>query len=73
MALVALLALCFVACAGTGENAGSKNAAPGEGEVTAQEKNAQYEGQQQDKQTLLEAMFQGFIMAVREGASAETL
>lgn len=72
-ALVALLALCFAACAGTAENAGGKNVSTGEGEISAQEKNAQYEGQQQDKQGMLEDMFRGFISAVREGASAETL
>ena len=50
VALVALLALGFVACAGTSENSGAKDAASGSNEVSAQVKDALYEGQQQDKQ-----------------------
>ena len=73
VALVALLALGLAACAGSGENSGAKNASAGTAEVSAQEKNAQYEGQLQDKQTLLEDMFRRFISSVREGADAQTL
>ena len=73
VALVALLALGFVACAGTSENSGAKDAASGSNEVSAQVKDAQYEGQQQDKQALLEIMFNNFIAAVREGVPADTL
>ena len=72
-ALVALLALGFVACAGTSENSGTKDAQSAAVEVSAQEKNAQYEGQLQDKQAMLEDMFNKFLASVRDGADAETL
>ena len=71
VALVAAFAMAFVACAGTSEQSG--NGSPAETGASAQVKNAQYEGQQQDKQAMLESMFQGFLSAVRNGSDAETL
>jgi hypothetical protein len=67
------LALAFgiTACAGTAGQSGDGK--PAESGASAQEKNAQYEGQQQDKQAMLENMFNGFLSAVRNGSDAETL
>lgn len=69
LALTSILLLGLSACAGSSDAAKSVEA----GQVSAQEKNAQYAERQQDKQTMLENMFSGFLTAVREGASAETL
>lgn len=71
MALSVALALGFTACAGTAESP-KADASASAGE-SAQVKNAQYEGQQQDKQAMLESMFQRFLDAVRNGSDAETL
>ena len=71
VALVAAFAMVFAACAGSAEQPG--NGSPAETGASAQAKNAQYEGQQQDKQAMLESMFQGFLSAVRNGSDAETL
>lgn len=71
-AFTVALAFGFTACAGTAGQSG-EGAKAKESGASAQVKNAQYEGQQQDKQTMLETMFAGFLSAVREGASAETL
>ena len=70
-ALFVSFALGITACAGTAEQAG--NGSPAETGASAQEKNAQYEGRQQDKQAMLESMFQNFLSAVRNGSDAETL
>ena len=68
-----LFLLGIVSCAGSSGKSSGENAPAPEAEVSAQEKNAQYEGQQQDKQVMLENMFNAFIAAVRDGANAETL
>jgi hypothetical protein len=73
VALVAAFAMAFAACAGTSENMKEGSAAGNVDSPAAQEKDAQYQQGLDDKQTLLESMFRGFLGAVRDGAPAETL
>ena len=60
------------ACAGAADNTSSKNSS-GIANQNAQAKNAQYQERVQDKQALLENMFQNFLDGIRNGASAEVL
>ena len=72
VALVAALALSFVACAGTSEGTNGGATAKTESPA-AQEKDAQYQQGLDNKQAMLESMFRGFLDAVRSGAPADTL
>ena len=60
------------ACAGATDNTSSKKSS-GIANQNAQAKNAQYQERVQDKQALLENMFQNFLDGIRNGASAEVL
>lgn len=63
--LLMALSCSLFACAGSAD----QKVAP----ETVQEKNAKVQERALDKQAALEQMFQNFLAAVREGASAETL
>ena len=67
VAIVGAFFMLLSACAGTPDNA-SKNPPQ-----DAQAKDAQYQERIQDKQALLENMFQNFLDGIRNGASAEVL
>ncbi len=60
------------ACAGSSDN-NSPEGLPKDAPQNAQVKDAQYQERIQDKQALLEEMFQNFLDGVRNGASAEVL
>jgi len=67
-----LVMLGMAACAGSSDKAPAGDA-PATGEqVTAQQKDAQYQERLGDKQAMLESMFAKFISSVRDGADAET-
>ncbi|MCF0215400.1 MAG: hypothetical protein HUK21_02880 [Fibrobacteraceae bacterium] len=66
-AFVALMLCVFAGCAGSGNGsaAGQENLAAA--------KNAQFAGQAQDKQALLEQTFAGFIAGIQNGISADDM
>lgn len=64
----------FAACAGSSNSAANGEASSQNGAApTAEMKDAKYQERLQDKQAMLENMFHGFLDAVQNNASAETL
>ena len=72
VSLAVAFMLLSTACAGSADNA-SQGGVLQNAPQNAQAKDAQYLERAQDKQTLLENMFQNFLDGIRNGASAEVL
>lgn len=70
--LAMVVFLLLTACAGSADNA-SQGGVLQNTPQNAQAKDAQYQERVQDKQALLETMFQNFLDGIRNGASAEVL
>ena len=72
VAFVLAFFMLLSACAGSSDN-NSPEGLSKDAPQNAQVKDAQYQERIQDKQALLEEMFQNFLDGVRNGASAEVL
>lgn len=63
----------FVGCAGSNADGSSSRALDAALGQSADQKDARVQAREQDKQALLESMFQNFVSAVSNGASSEQL